>query len=135
MGQTLATRGYHIKSPADISSASTALCRHALPWARGLQQNIFTLPCPHSDKRGPRQQFTNKTSPMCHYLRGWSYLGHSAYHLRGCPLVHEDALPEICHKTTSAEWTQPPWPSPSEKTIGLGITNQAPSSILSPEKN
>jgi hypothetical protein len=41
VGQTLATGGNHVKSPADISTASTALCRRALPWSRGLQQNSF----------------------------------------------------------------------------------------------
>jgi hypothetical protein len=65
---------------------------------------------------------------MCHYLRGWSHLGHSAHHLRGCPLAPGDSLPATCPKTTSAEWTQPTWPSPSETTIGLGSTKQTPSS-------
>jgi hypothetical protein len=41
VGQTLTTSGNHLKSPADISPASAALCRRALPWARGLQQNSF----------------------------------------------------------------------------------------------
>jgi hypothetical protein len=41
VGQTLSTSVDHFESPADLSSASTALCRGALPWARGLQQNSF----------------------------------------------------------------------------------------------
>jgi hypothetical protein len=81
-----------------------------------------TLPCPYRDKRDHRRQCTHKTSPMPHYLRGWSHLGHSAHHLRGCPLAHRDSLPATCPKTTSAKWTQPTRPSPSETTIGLGST-------------
>jgi hypothetical protein len=41
MGQTLSTSGNNIESPVDISLASTALYRRALPWTRGLQQNSF----------------------------------------------------------------------------------------------
>jgi hypothetical protein len=55
-------------------------------------------------------------------------------HLRGCPLAHGDSLPATCLKTTSAEWTQPTCPSPSETTIGLGSIKQTPSSTPSPEK-
>jgi hypothetical protein len=36
---------------------------------------------------------------MCRHLRGWSHLGHSAHHLRGCPLAHRDSLPATCPKT------------------------------------
>jgi hypothetical protein len=74
------------------------------------------------DKRDHRQQFTHKTSPMRHYLRGWSHLEHSVHHLRGCPLAHRDSLPATFPEKTSAAWTQPTWPSPSETTIGLGST-------------
>jgi hypothetical protein len=77
------------------------------------------LPCPYCDKRDYRQQFTHKTSPTRHYLRGWSHLGRSIHHLRGCPLALGDSLPAACPKTTSAEWTPPTWPSPLETTIGL----------------
>jgi hypothetical protein len=93
-----------------------------------------TLPFPHRDKRDHRQQFTHKTSPMCHYLRWWLHLGHSARHLRGCPLAHRISRPATCLKTNSVEWTQPTWPSPSETTIGLGSTKKMPSSTPSPEK-
>jgi hypothetical protein len=41
VGQTLATSGNNFKSPADLSSASAALCCRALPWAQGLQQDSF----------------------------------------------------------------------------------------------
>jgi hypothetical protein len=67
-------------------------------------------------------------------LQGWSHLGHSAHHLRGCPLARRISLPASCPKTTSAEWTQPTWPSPLEKTIGLGSTKQTLSSTPSPGK-
>jgi hypothetical protein len=63
---------------------------------------ILNSPMPYRDKRDHIQSFTHKTSPMCHYLRGWSHLGHSAHHLRGCPLAHGDSLPATCLKTTSA---------------------------------
>jgi hypothetical protein len=98
------------------------------------QIKYWSLPCPYRDKRGHRRQFTHNTSPMCHYLRGWSHLGHSAHHLRGCPLAHGDSLPATCLRTTSAEWTQPTWPSPSDTTIGPGSTKQTPSSTPSPGK-
>jgi hypothetical protein len=38
----------HVESPADISSASAALCRRALPWARGLQKKQLL---PHQDAK------------------------------------------------------------------------------------
>jgi hypothetical protein len=37
--QTLDTSGNHVKPPANLAAASAALCRCALPWSRGLQQN------------------------------------------------------------------------------------------------
>jgi hypothetical protein len=80
----------------------------------------YPLPCPYHNKRDHRQQFTHSTSPMRHYLQEWSHLGRSTHHLRGCPLALRDSLPATCPKTTSAEWTPPTWPSPSETTIGLG---------------
>jgi hypothetical protein len=81
-----------------------------------------TLPCPYRDKRDHSRQFTHKTVPVRHCLRGWSHLRRSAHHLRGCPLAHGDSLPATCPKTTSVKWTQPTWPLPSETTIGLDIT-------------
>jgi hypothetical protein len=39
--QTLATSGNHFKSPVDLSTTSSALCRRALRWTRRLQQNSF----------------------------------------------------------------------------------------------
>jgi hypothetical protein len=39
VGHTIATSGNHVKSPADLETASTALCRCTLPWSCGLQQN------------------------------------------------------------------------------------------------
>jgi hypothetical protein len=41
MGQTLATSGNHVESTADITSASVTLCRRALSWVCGLQQDCF----------------------------------------------------------------------------------------------
>jgi hypothetical protein len=41
VGQTLTTSRNHTKSPTNISVASSALCRRALPWIGGLQQNSF----------------------------------------------------------------------------------------------
>jgi hypothetical protein len=35
---------------------------------------------------------------MRHYLRGWSHLGHSTHHLRGCLLAQRDSLPTIFPK-------------------------------------
>jgi hypothetical protein len=107
-----------------------SLNAHALP----NHQIQSALPCPYRDKRDHRQQFKHNTSPTRHYLRGWSHLGRSTHHLRGCPLALSDSLPASCPKTTSAEWTQHTWPSPSGKTIGLGSTKQTPSSTPSQEK-
>jgi hypothetical protein len=74
------------------------------------QLKSWTRPCPSGGKRYHRRQFTPKASPMYHYLRGWSHLGHSAHHLRGCPLALSDSFPATCLKTTSSEWTPPTWP-------------------------
>jgi hypothetical protein len=60
--------------------------------------------------------------------RGWSRLGRSTPHLRGCPLALRNSLPATCPKTTSAELTPPTWPSPLETTIGISSTKQTPSS-------
>jgi hypothetical protein len=65
---------------------------------------------------------TQHISSTRHYLRGWSHLGRSTQHLRGCPLALRDSLPATCPNTTFAEWTQPTLPSPSETTIGLAST-------------
>jgi hypothetical protein len=86
-----------------------SLNAHALP-NHPIQS--WLLQCPYRDKRDHIQQFTHKTSPARHYLRGWSHLGHSTHHLRGCPRARRDSLLATCPKTTSAEWTLPPWSSP-----------------------
>jgi hypothetical protein len=46
---------------------------------------------------------------------------------------HRLSLPATCHKKTSAEWTPPTCPSPSEIPIGLSSIWQMPSSTLSSE--
>jgi hypothetical protein len=60
---------------------------------------------------------------MCHYLRGWSHLGHYVNHLRGCPLAPRDSHPTTCLRTTYAELTPPTWQSPSDTTIGHNQAN------------
>jgi hypothetical protein len=98
------------------------------------QTKSGTRPCPSRDKRDHRRQFTPKTSPMCHYLRGWSHLGHYINHLRGCPPAPRESRPETCLRTTSAAWTPPTWQSPSDITIGHSSTKPTQSSTQSPEK-
>jgi hypothetical protein len=78
VGQTLATSGNHFKSPADLSPASAALCRRALLWARGLQQDSFCSPgCKiiAHEKPGkrrtwaPRGQHGYSLGPAMHHYR------------------------------------------------------------------
>jgi hypothetical protein len=81
-----------------------------------------------------RNSHMPKTSPMCHYLRGWSHLGHYVNHLRGCPPAPRDSRPATCLRTTSEAWTPPTWQSPSEITIGHSSTKPTQSSTQSSEK-
>jgi hypothetical protein len=90
--------------------------------------------CPSSGKRDHKRQFTLKTSQMRHYLRGWLHLRCYVNQLRGCPLDPSDSHPATCLKMTSAEWTQPTWPFPSEITIGCNGTTPTQSSTQSPVK-
>jgi hypothetical protein len=71
---------------------------------------------------------------MCHYVRGWSHLGHYINHLRGCPLAPRDSRPATCLKITSAEWIPPTWPSPSGITSGHNSTKPKQLSTQSLEK-
>jgi hypothetical protein len=96
--------------------------------------NSQPIQCPLRDKRDLKEQFTHKTSPTRHHLRGWSHLGRLTRHIQGCPLALGDSLPATCPKMTSAQWTPPTWPSPSETTIGLSDTKQTLSSTPSPGK-
>jgi hypothetical protein len=93
-----------------------------------------TRPCPSSDKRDHRRQLTPNISPICHYLRGWSHLGHYVNHPRGCPPAPSASHPATCLRTTSAAWTPPTWQSPSDITIGHSSTTPTQSSTQSPEK-
>jgi hypothetical protein len=62
-------------------------------------------------RRQTRSQTTihTQTSQMCHYLRGWSHLGHYVHHHQGCPLAPSDSRPATYRKMISAEWTQLIW--------------------------
>jgi hypothetical protein len=118
-------------SPATQASPAKVVQRPSLAPS---STQISNYPCPSRGKRDHRRQFTPKTSPMCHYLRGWSHLGHCVNHLRGCPLAPRDSRPATCHKTNSAEWTPSTWQSPSDITIGHNSTKPMQSSTQSPEK-
>jgi hypothetical protein len=96
---------------------------------------IVNSPMPITREADHRRQFTPKTSPMCHYLRGWSHLGHYAHHLRGCPSAPRASRPATCLRTTSAAWTPPTWQSPSDTTIGHSSTKQTQSSTKDLETN
>jgi hypothetical protein len=93
---------------------------------------LLASPMPRRDKEDLRQQFTHKTSPTPHYLRGWSRLGSSTHHLQGCRLALRDSLPATCPKTRP--WTPPTWRSPLEVTTGLNCTTPTQSSTPSPGK-
>jgi hypothetical protein len=98
------------------------------------QPKFQTRPCPSGGKQDHGRQFTPTTSPVWHYLQGSSHLRHSAHHLRGCPLALNHSCHATCLKTTSAVWTLPTWPSPSEITIGHNGTKPTQSSTQSPER-
>jgi hypothetical protein len=117
------------QTPSPATEPRSSNAQASLPH----QPNSGTHPCPSSDKRDHRRQFTPKTSPMCHYLRGWSHLGHYVNHLRGCPPAPRDSRPATCLRTTSAAWNPPTWKSPSDITIGHSSTTPTQSSTQSPE--
>jgi hypothetical protein len=60
-------------------------------------------PCPTGGKRDHRRQFTFQTSPLGHYHRRWSHLGHYIIHLRGCPLDPGKSRHATCLKMTFVE--------------------------------
>jgi hypothetical protein len=95
---------------------------------------ILTSPIPNRRQKISKTKFTLKTSQMCHYLRGWSHLGHYMNHHRGCPVAPSDSLPKTCRKMTSAEWTRPTWQLPLEINIGHNGTKPTLSSTQSPAK-
>jgi hypothetical protein len=118
-------------SPATQASPAKVVQRPSLIPS---STQILNSPMPNRRQTNHRRQFTLKTSPICHYLRGWSHLGHYVTHLRGCPLAPGDSRLAIFLKMTSAEWTQPIWRWPSEITIGHNGTTPTQSSTQSPEK-
>jgi hypothetical protein len=87
-----------------------------------------------SRRRDHRRQFSLRTSPTGHYLRGWSPGEHSFIHLRGCPLAPNDSRLATFPKMTFAECTQPIWRLPSEVTIVLNGTMSTQSSIQPPAR-
>jgi hypothetical protein len=72
MGQTLATSGNHNKYPADISSASAALRRRALPLTRGLQQNSFCSARMPSYRTRETRKAANLGSSPAAWIYTWS---------------------------------------------------------------
>jgi hypothetical protein len=72
VGQTLATSVNHFKSPADLSSAFTALCRRALPWACGLQQNSFCSARMQNHRPQETRQAANLGSSRAAWILTWS---------------------------------------------------------------
>jgi hypothetical protein len=77
VGQTIATSGNHVESPANLETASTALRRSSLSWSCGLQQNIA------QEKTGKRRTWDP------HGQHGYS-LGPSMHHYR-CQNVYISA--------------------------------------------
>jgi hypothetical protein len=72
VGQTLATSGNHVESPADITSASAALCRRALPWARGLQQDSFCSSRMQNHRTRETRKAANLGSSRAAWIFTWS---------------------------------------------------------------
>jgi hypothetical protein len=88
------------------------------------------LNSPMPIRRQTRSQTTIHTQdiPNAPLPPRWSHLGQYVNQLQGCPLVPSDSRPATCLKMTSAEWTQPTWPLPSEITIGRTGTTPTQSS-------
>jgi hypothetical protein len=63
-----------------------------------LQITYLTLQCPCRDTRDFRKQFTHKTSPTLHYLRGWSRLGCYARCPNGAHSLSETISPQLVPK-------------------------------------
>jgi hypothetical protein len=72
VGQTLATIRNHVKYPADISSASTALRRCALPWARGLQQDSFCSARMQNHRTRETRKAVSLGSSRASWILTWS---------------------------------------------------------------
>jgi hypothetical protein len=72
VGQTLATSGSHVKSPAHLSTASTAFCRCALPWFRGLKQNSFCSTRMQNHCTRETRKAANLGSPRAAWILTWS---------------------------------------------------------------
>jgi hypothetical protein len=60
------------QSPADLLSASSALCRRALPWARGLQQDSFCSARMQNHRPRETRQATNLGSSRAAWILTWS---------------------------------------------------------------
>jgi hypothetical protein len=86
VGQTLATAGNHFKSPADLSSASTDLCRRALQWDRGLQQDILCSTKMKNHRPRETRQAANLGSSRAEWILTWSC--HASLPLSKC--IHFD---------------------------------------------
>jgi hypothetical protein len=72
VGQTLTTSGNYLESPADIFSASAALRRRALPWARGLQQDSFCSAGMQNHRTRETRKAANLGSSQAAWIFTWS---------------------------------------------------------------
>jgi hypothetical protein len=86
VGQTLASSVNHVKFLANLATASTALCRRALPWSCGLQQNRV---CSTIAQEKPRKR------------RTWAPHGQHGYLLG--PAMHHYRCQNVYISTTASE--------------------------------
>jgi hypothetical protein len=106
-------------SPATRASPAKVVPRPSL--IRSSTQ-ILNLPMPIRQQTRSQTTIHTQGIPNVPLPPRWSHLGHYVIYLRGCPPALIDSCPATCLKTTSAEWTPPTWPSPSEITIGRNGT-------------